>query len=883
MPKLRKILGAILALSLFIFLLYRPFGLIRLPFIPIEAYEAIPSNTLAFFENDCISKDQLDTLFSKEILEKDALFQQYEEDQMFIKGIFSRHADFNRQVLQSGKMLTAIHHGGTEGIDFLHVLDQYEGAFDIDVLLDALKLKKIRRSAYRGTSIYTLYFSKGRRFVISQYRNLILLAQYPLIIEDAIEQLKTPHSNLLSDWTFRKLRRTKPENQFRLFFNLEKLPEFLLPFVGYEMRKTVQQLPIMADWMTLDIGCTSSLLKASGVLYAHESNQFLNHISNGENSTHHQTIRNLPDHAALVLRMDAKEIFNAYEKDLDADFSTYILPWLEGEMIYTITEPYSSSYKDEQFLMLKSNDIKVSEKLLDQFAELSGELDYFDYQTYKIQRIMTNNIFDPIMGEALNLIQNPFITQIEDYILFGNSRQAMEVWLDKYIAGQTLSRDVDFLASSLELSESSGMFLYIQPEKIYPVIKSAFKSDYQKRLDTAFEQYQKISNLRFQFIPQKGKFELEACMSYQPKVSEIAGVMWKTALKVNALTKPNILRNPETGEQEILVQDISYSIYLLNRGGDILWSKPMDGPILSDIHQIDYYHNGSHQFLFNTADGIHLLNREGENINEFPIQMQSPISNGLTVVDFDGLESYGYFVACENGNLYGFEANGRPLTGWNPCSGIGLVYHPLKHFERKGKDYIAALNDEGALHVFKKDGSRRFAPKSFDSHFISPLDFQANDISTRIVAADQQGTVRVVNVAGNSFDLPLTVGENKQVQFAFVDIAGDSRKDYIVLSESEMATYSYEGKKMKKLFEYQFEEKQDFIFEVEHPKENEKDLVGTYSSRSKEIFLIDQKGEPLPHFPLAGTTSFELTDLFDDNSKIIVVAFEDQLYAYKID
>ena len=888
MSKLRKILATLFGVSLFIFLLHKPFGLIRLPFFSLEAFEAIPARTLIFLEKDfntLLASSSVDKSTESALFKEDLLVNKYQEDLRYIKAIFSHHAAYQKKVREKGRLISALQHGAADGLDFLHIIDQYEGKLEIEQLLDALDLKKIRRSVYRGVSIHTLHFTKGRTFAISQFRNLILLGAYPLIIEDAIEQLKKPYSNLLREGSFRKLRNQAPSQGLRFYVNIGSLSEFILPFVHYEKRALVQSLPGKGDWLQFDLSEKEAAMQINGRFYPGTAQHTMQALKKGTASMHHQLASILPDHTALALRLDAKGIF---EKQREAnkppvtDFDHYILPWSEGEVAYVITEPYSSTYQDEQFVMMKVNDVEKAHEGVAHLAERSGELMAYDYQTYAIRQIMGSDLFLPLLGNTMNTIENPFVTQIEDYVIFCNSQQALEVCLDKYIAGQTLSRNTDFLQSSIALPETSGLFIYLHPQNLQSLIAALFKSPYQEALKTTFNHYQLLDHVRLQLNPKEKYFQVEGVLRQGTQSDPLAGVIWKTRLKADAAIAPAIIRDPGSDEYQIFIQDINHRAYLFNRGGDILWTKSLESKVLSDIHQIDYYQNGDRQLLFNTSGGIHLVDRSGENLSKFPIRTQSPITNGLTVIDFDGLGDYGYFVACENENLYGFESTGRPLPGWNPQSGIGKIEHPLRHFEQDGRDFILALNEEGSLYVFKKDGSRRFAPKSFESHFISPLAFQADDLYTRIVATDQQGTARVVNMKGSMRTLPLDVGNNEAVQFAFADIAGDIRKDYVVMSGKELAAYAYEGKTLKKVLDYRFEEEQDCLFDVSHPNRS-KQIIGTLCRAKKQIYLLDEEGEPLPSFPLAGTTEFEVTDLFDDQKNVVVVAYEDQLYAYTIE
>ena len=51
-----------------------------------------------------------------------------------------------------------------------------------------------------------------------------------------------------------------------------------------------------------------------------------------------------------------------------------------------------------------------------------------------------------------------------------------------------------------------------------------------------------------------------------------------------------------------------------------------------DVHQIDLYKNGKLQLLFNTQSKLHLIDRNGNNVEQFPIGLVAKATNGLFVL-----------------------------------------------------------------------------------------------------------------------------------------------------------------------------------------------------------------------------------------------------------
>ena len=332
--------------------------------------------------------------------------------------------------------------------------------------------------------------------------------------------------------------------------------------------------------------------------------------------------------------------------------------------------------------------------------------------------------------------------------------------------------------------------------------------------------------------------------------------MWKTALGAEALTQPYVVPNATVdGESAILIQDKQLQLYRLDANGTVLWRRQIDFPLQSTVLGIDYYKNGANCFLFNTADAIWVLDDEGRALTGFPLRLQSPALNGLTIIDFDGDKRYSLFLACQNGNLYGFDQFGRPLSGWNPKPGVGRVKHPLIHFKHGTKDYLAVLSLSGQLSVFNRNGSEHFASRQFEgSFFNSPPQYDAESESPRIVCANSEGKVYVCNLGGETFALDLGTGNKKSAScFVFENLSGDKRKDYAVLSGTSLHISGYAGKTFKKQFSTNFSNPLDTLFQAGCCSN-----LGLLDRKKRQIFLMNGEGKLYPGFPLAGTTPYLL-------------------------
>src|SRR5690606_28612127 len=83
--------------------------------------------------------------------------------------------------------------------------------------------------------------------------------------------------------------------------------------------------------------------------------------------------------------------------------------------------------------------------------------------------------------------------------------------------------------------------------------------------------------------------------------------------------QPSIVRSHVDKSLEVLVQDSLNQSHLLSSTGSALWSKQMDGPIIGELFQVDYYKHGKLQYLFATEGKLHIIDRLGNYVPPFPV------------------------------------------------------------------------------------------------------------------------------------------------------------------------------------------------------------------------------------------------------------------------
>lgn len=187
---------------------------------------------------------------------------------------------------------------------------------------------------------------------------------------------------------------------------------------------------------------------------------------------------------------------------------------------------------------------------------------------------------------------------------------------------------------------------------------------------------------------------------------------WQAHLDAEIVGKPFAVTNHYTQSTEYLVQDAEDYIYLINSEGLTLWKRKVDGRIVGDVIQIDYYRNKKLQYLFATDNTIQLIDRNGNNTADFPIRLKAKATSGVSYIMYNDSRDFRLFVSCDNKTTCLYGPDTKHIEGWKIPSTEGLVTQPVQHEVALGKDYIL-MQDNLRSYVLDRKGNERIKLSQF--------------------------------------------------------------------------------------------------------------------------------------------------------------------------
>ncbi|MCC6411512.1 MAG: hypothetical protein IT270_07620 [Saprospiraceae bacterium] len=725
-------------------------------------------------------------------------------------------------------------------------------------------------SLYGNHTVYTVLMGKNDKFVFAKHRNLLLFSRFSYRVEEALDAGNSSHN-----W-WGKRRAEIPDSKAGIQFFIRTAN-----FPALYHNKMAAQWQFFPTWMARQMDWIGVAWDGKKVDLLGSSKTLSSLYKNGREVARDSVFAILPDNTALLAWTGlsaGQQPLKSWIDGGNADFRRFVSPWLKREAAYVITQPNVQTMHEDQCLVLGFEDEPLVAKTLDAYGKTRGLVRKRTYNTFDVWEFLHNDFLHSLLGDNIDAFRNPVVCMLGKYVVVAPSVSTLEVWVDKYVINQTMAGNTDYLQLRQNLAANSHGMVLFDAAVLPMMLQNMMKQPAAKTTDIAA--FGKLGLLSVDVTSAAGNRIIFSPVLQKTGASQEreASILWKTALKAPARSAPGAT-GLEGQDKFIFVQDQRNEMYCMDQGGNIRWRRQFSGPVLSEVKAIDFYNNQNACFLFNTAEQIWIVDEKGADIEGYPLKLQSSATNGVLVTDFDASKKYHFFVACDNGNLYGYDQYGRPLPGWNPKSGVGDIQTQMQHFVHQNKDYLVVLSTHGKLSVFARNGATRFPPVQLEGTFKSAPQCDAHPSVPRITCANTAGNVVVVNLEGKQFDiLKTSISAGMGPYFVFTQLQGDARFDYAAYNGKQLTIKGYDGKTLKTWSSQNLVDGGDVLFDAGSSAQ-----LGILSSKKRKIWLVNGQGKIHHDFPLAGSTAFTLAPLRSGDKKpVLLVGNGASVYAYLV-
>jgi hypothetical protein len=542
------------------------------------------------------------------------------------------------------------------------------------------------------------------------------------------------------------------------------------------------------------------------------------------------------------------------------EVTTAILPSSEGEekvILFRMTDRQSAENVLRERLTAKYRSMGLRESHFLASVENNGKDEVVMY------KMPFTGVASILSGETAAPDGDGWVLFSRSYMVFARSPEVLAVIRRDSESDNTLINDPEFREMEKTLPTKSSFLFYSSGRALKSLIERYLTPASSAGLkDISFAG---INGIGLSLTPSNDMIYLSFSVRYRDKdqprpglssVTPGAGttvtgsgasadlnLAWKVKLDADLASRPFLFRNHNTGATEIFVQDQKNNIYLISASGKVLWKAAIRERISGDIFMIDYYKNGKYQILFSGRDYLHLVDRNGNYVDKFPVKLRSPATNTLSVFDYENNKDYRLFIAGEDRKIYAYDRSGSPVRGWNQFMTRGKVTDPVKFFRVKGKDYLFAADDQ-SVYLLDRAGNIRVNPQEpVKKAPGSSVRFAGDDDQALIFTAPDGMLIRLY------FDG--TVKKQTISTFSalhrsdFYDLDGDGMTDYLYIDHGMLRVYDKSGNEiLSKTFDSNNLSSPEMLILSSSDRK-----IAVYETDKQLLHLTGRNGSPAAGFP----------------------------------
>lgn len=322
-------------------------------------------------------------------------------------------------------------------------------------------------------------------------------------------------------------------------------------------------------------------------------------------------------------------------------------------------------------------------------------------------------------------------------------------------------------------------------------------------------------------------------------------VLWSYTADSSVTSAVFVFTNHLTQEHELCFQDQTNTLYLISSTGKALWKKPINEPLRSSIYTVDLFKNGKLQMLFNTDNYLHLIDRNGNYVQGYPVKLPQRATSPITVLDYDKTKDYRIFIACADKKIYNYSLYGIRTEGYTPLRTDQAVKLPIYYAKVGPSDYLITVDEGGKLYAFSRKGEGRIDFKNKAVEGLQDLYVWTgtNLDNTKIIYVDDKNNL-LNKISLSDKKEAFKLGDELHGFRATFDLLNDDKQmDMILYGDGAIHAYDlFSGKLLESYSE-------QAVY---------RDALFAYTENSQQIIAFDQAGEKLDLIDLSGKPLYSI-------------------------
>lgn len=808
---------------------------------------------------------------------------------------FTQH-ELLRDFLEDKSILVSFNLQGKDGVLPLFCFS-LEKVIEENNLMRALKNyadeNKLKRQTfeYDKQEIQYINFPVIGGHFFACHGGIFIMSASRLLVEESIRQVDA--NNLMDDERFNELYATVSHSSLcNIFVNHAHIPTLLNRAFNRDFRSTINDVASFAHWSEYDVINKKNLFWLNGYSTIYELHDNYLSVFQNQKPQRFRINEAIASDAALFLNVNledfgkfqtnytnylkqqnqayyeretrlqavektfGKNILSTFQNISDHDFAlvfgSVIQNQLDANRYFVVKTKSKSIARDELMPILERNARNQGVTLESQSTTYTLD----EKESHTIYSFPISDCASLVFGQVFASASCNYLCFYNNYLIFADSEAAMKSYIHQLVLRSTLSKDKHFNDFNREMNSNSNVYAYLNFSKFFPAYSHYLET---KTANIAAENesgIRKFQAIGWQISTVGDKFMNNIFLNFNPHLKEAPQAVWASQLDARINIKPQLVNNHrDPKNKEVIVQDQNDNLYLINKEGVQVWKIKLSGKIIGQIHQIDIYNNTRLQYVFNTADKLYILDRNGNNVGKFPVTLRSPATNGVSVFDYSSNSNYRFFLACENKQTYAYDKNGNIVTGWKASKTDAEVTNPIQHRVIDQKDYIYYTDLHNTYILSRTGESRKNTVEKFE-HSDNDIYLINTDGKPAIATTDTKGVIHMQYIEGTHKTVKFA-NFGSDHKFVAHDLNNDGYDDFIFAAKHILVAFSSTG---KQLFEAKFDSNISHTPRVFTFGKNDI-RIGVTTANKNQIHLLTLDGKEYDGFPLQGNTDFSIGKL----------------------
>lgn len=455
----------------------------------------------------------------------------------------------------------------------------------------------------------------------------------------------------------------------------------------------------------------------------------------------------------------------------------------------------------------------------------------------------------------LHTKNSSWVFKWDDFLIFTPTEATAQSLINSYLTSSVLSKAPFFENTQPLLAQSATFVKYDLKETsqgLFPALLGTQKIEH-KKFPLAITQW--IYDRDFAHLSFVVK-EIGAKKSQQNSIHQL----FSTTLSQPILNTAQFFTNHTTQGKDIVVQDVKNNLYFIGGNGKTLWKKQLDGAILGKIEEIDVLRNGKKQMAFVTKNTFYILDRNGKEVAPFPKKFKDPITQPLSVFDYDNNRKY-RFIVTQNKEVFMYNTQGNIVNGFNFKKTNSSIVLPPQHIRIGNKDYILIAEENGKLNILSRTGAERIKVSQTISFSKNPIEKEGNNF----VVITKENTKESISENGKVSSQKIEVSNN--YWFTIYKNTKVTLDDNLLRINGKLVDLPLGVYTKPQLFSV-----------------GKKTYIATTATGESKIYVFETTGKLLPNLPIYGTDQVDVGDA-NKNGKLNILAKgdENELILYEIE